>query len=70
MNQYCYTHSSSKDFSVSVGSKVVPVIGGGFDYGTATNKPQINGVELVGNKTNEELLIQAISNEELNALLK
>lgn len=26
-----------------------------FDYGSATSKPQINGIELVGNKTGQEL---------------
>lgn len=40
-----------------------PTIGGSggnisFDYGVLTNKPQINGIELTGNKTLDELGIQ------------
>lgn len=70
MNQYCYTHSSDKKITKEIGSKVVPIIGSGFDYKTAINKPSINGVELIGNKTNEELFIQEITNEEIEKLFK
>lgn len=37
-----------------------PKSGGGFDYNKSTNKPQINGVELVGNKTPTELGISGV----------
>lgn len=37
--------------------------GGTSDYGALLNKPKINGVELVGNKTSEELKIQATIDE-------
>lgn len=70
MNQYCYTHPSDKKIIKEVGSKVVPIIGSGFNYETATNKPSINGVELIGNKTNEELFIKEITNEEIEKLFK
>lgn len=52
--------------------EIKPVIstGGSSNYNDLTNKPSINGVELVGNKTNEELLIDSISNEDLESLLK
>ena len=36
--------------------------GAANDYATATNKPQINSVELVGNKTLDQLGIQAKGN--------
>ena len=45
-------------------------IGGAESYDELSNKPSINGVKLVGDKTNEELLIAAISNEEIEQLLK
>ena len=49
-----------------------PVInaGGTGDYNYLSNKPSINGIQLVGNKSNEDLLINAITNEELETLLK
>lgn len=50
-------------------SDIKPVVGSGLDYANATNKPSINGVTLEGNKTNEELLIGALSNEEIEKLL-
>lgn len=50
-------------------SEIRPVIGKGLDYASATNKPQINGVTLEGNKTNEELLIGALTNEEIESIL-
>lgn len=51
-------------------SEIRPVIGSGLDYANATNKPSINGVILEGNKTNEEILIGALSNSEIENLLK
>lgn len=51
-------------------SEIKPVIGSGLDYANATNKPRINGVELVGDKSNEEILIGAIENSEIESLLK
>lgn len=35
------------------------VVGGAANYNALSNKPQINGVELVGNKTTEDLGIQS-----------
>lgn len=32
------------------------------DYNTLSNKPQINGVELVGNKTDKDLYLEAEGN--------
>lgn len=46
------------------------VVGGTTNYNKLYNKPQINGVELTGNKTNEEIGIGTITNTELNDLLK
>lgn len=66
MNTYCGGGANPITFE----SKVVPVIGTAMNYDLATNKPRINGVELIGNKTNEELLIDAISNEDLEQILK
>lgn len=52
-------------------TKIVPVIqtGGSSNYNDLSNKPSINGVELVGNKTSEELMIKSISNVDLEAIL-
>lgn len=64
---YCAYDSGSQP---SFGSDVKPVIGTAMDYNLASNKPSINGVILEGNKSNEELKITAISNEEIENLLK
>lgn len=40
------------------------------DYNQLTNKPQIEGVELLGDKSLEELGIRFITNLELEYLLK
>ena len=44
--------------------------GGTNDYNELINKPQINGVELVGNKTPEDLDILPLTNAEIDELLK
>ena len=74
MNTYC----SGMDEPIKDDSEMVlefdtdirPIVGGGSDYGTLNNKPSINGVTLIGNKTNEELNIRGISNTEIESLLK
>lgn len=73
MNSYCGTHSPA-DHSCDhphLASRVVPVIGGAgtSDYNELSNKPQINGVTLEGNKSNEDLGIQSISNAEIDEIL-
>lgn len=69
MRTYC---GCDDNMHLNFGTEIRPVIriGGAESYDELTNKPSINGVELVGNKTNEELLIAAISNEEIEQLLK
>ena len=42
----------------------------GFDYDAAINKPQINSVELIGNRSLPEIGVGSISNIELENLLK
>ena len=54
--------------NVVFGQDIKPVIAS--DYLQLMNKPSINGVTLVGDKSNEELLINPISNEEIEELLK
>lgn len=61
---------SSSGMDLDFDSKVQPVIGNGFDYASATNKPSINGVTLEGNKSNEDLQIGALTNADLEELLK
>lgn len=43
------------------------------DYNKSFNKPQINGVELVGNKTSEEIHVQhemdEITNQEIDNII-
>lgn len=63
-------HDSNPEMDLKFDTDIRPVIGSGLDYANATNKPQINGVELVGNKTNEEILIGALSNSDIESLLK
>lgn len=58
-------------FTPKFGQDIRPVFGGGTtDYEDLTNKPRINGVVLQGDKTNEELKIESISNSELELILK
>ena len=66
MNTYCSGGANATTFE----SEVKPVIGNPMDYAMALNKPKINGIELAGNRTNEDLLINAISNDEIEQLLK
>ena len=47
--------------------KDIPIVGGGggtSDYNAMTNKPQINGVELSGNKTSDDLGISGMTAEQ------
>lgn len=61
---------SYPDMDLEFGTDIRPVFGNGFDYNYAENKPRINGVELSGDKTNEELNIQSISNEDIENIIK
>lgn len=61
---------SYPDIELEFGTDIRPVFGNGFDYNHAENKPRINGVELSGDKTNEELNIQSISNEDIENIIK
>ena len=54
---------------MSLGSQVV-VTGHASDYNQMHNRPAINGVELVGNKTNAEIYIGAMSNKEIEEIIK
>ena len=44
--------------------------GGTNDYNDLINKPSIEGVELVGDKTLEELGVEALTPQEIDALLR
>lgn len=55
---------------LDMGSEVIVTPLGDHDYETAKNKPRINDVELVGNKTSEDLDIMALTNTEIENLLK
>lgn len=50
------------------GSDKVPT-GSTANYNKLVNKPQIQGIELAGNKTFEELGLSSLSNSELEKLL-
>lgn len=52
------------------GTDIRPVLGGSSDYNQLNNKPSINGVELAGNKTNDELDICSITNSEIEDFFK
>ena len=45
-------------------------MGGTNDYNDLINKPSIEGVELVGDKTLEELGVEALTPQEIDALLR
>lgn len=50
-------------------TKIVPVFTVPTNYNDLENKPKINGVELFGDKTNEELNIKAITTAEIDVIL-
>lgn len=59
------------NFTPKFGQDIRPVFGGGTtDYEKLENKPKINGVVLQGDKTNEDLKIDSISNSVLESILK
>lgn len=58
---------SRQTVPMNVSGSVRPVIN--TDYEQLENKPQINGVELSGNKTFEELGEQTITNVELQDII-
>lgn len=75
MNTYCYAPNKQIDpadkINLTFGVDIRPVVGGGTtDYEKLQNRPKINGVELIGNKTNEDIKINALTNEEIETLLK
>ena len=74
MNTYCgdsHCVDPKDKIPLKFNTKIVPVVGGGStNYEQLTNKPSINGVALIGNKTNEEILIQALTNQDIEGILK
>lgn len=62
-----FTDSSS--MNIDLGSDVKPIIGTANDYALSENKPSINGVTLIGDKSNEELHIGAMSNMDIENIL-
>ena len=59
----------SGENKIDLGSKVEPIIGTANDYAMSENKPSINGVTLIGDKTNEDLMIGSLSNMDIEAIL-
>lgn len=65
------TFSDSPSMNLNFGVDVRPVISQGTtNYSDLENKPSINGVLLIGDKSNEELNITSLSNTEIEELLK
>lgn len=54
----------------TVGSEEKVVVAGTSDYEKLKNKPRLNGVELIGDKSFEDVGLVALSNSELEKLLK
>lgn len=54
--------------SISGKAKVIDSISTNYEY--LSHKPQIEGIELVGNKTFADLNMNFLTNEELESLLK
>lgn len=48
----------------------IEMSGGTNDYEKLKNKPQINGIELIKNKSFDDLGMSSITNQELEDLLK
>lgn len=55
---------------IEFGTDIRPILGGSNNYNQLSNKPLINGVELVGDKTNDELNICSITNSEIEDFFK
>lgn len=55
---------------IKFGTDIRPVFGGVSDYTKLNNKPSINGVELIGNKSNDDLNIRSITNSEIEEFFK
>ena len=63
----CFRDSSGMD--INLGSDVKPVLGTVMDYAKAVNRPSINGVELIGDKSNEDLNICPMTNKDIENIL-
>ena len=61
--------TDSTPLHIDLGSDVKPVIGTALDYELADNKPSINGVTLIGDKTNEDIHIGSLSNMDIENIL-
>lgn len=57
---------SGDNAALNVGSTTVVFVN---DYEELRNKPRIEGMELIGDKTFEELNLQSLTNQELEAML-
>lgn len=57
---------SGDNAALNVGSTTVVSVN---DYNDLRNKPRIEGVELIGDKTFEELNLQSLTNTELENML-
>lgn len=71
-SSYWRPHFEKSDMCPKFETSIKPVIniGGTSDYNDLSNRPSINGVELIGNKTNEQILIQPLTNEDIENLFK
>lgn len=60
----------AQNHEYTVGSEEKVMVSGTSDYEKLKNKPRLNGVELVGDKSFEDVGLVALSNSELEKLLK
>ena len=72
INNEVLMESEAQEHEYEVGSaeRIVIGAGGTDDYEKLKNKPQLNGVELLGNKSFTDIGLESISNQELESLLK
>ena len=61
--------SNTHEYTLGV-EESIGITGGTNDYEKLKNKPSINGVELVKNKSFDDLGMSIISNHELEEMLK
>ena len=61
-------HTQTQTVPLKVGVRTIKIVN--TDYDVLENKPRINGVELVGNKTFEDLGEETISNAELQSIIE
>ena len=65
-------NSTDTDIQLTVGqidTQIYTPGAGSNDYNELINRPKINGIELIGDKTLEELGVEALTPQEIDAII-